>query len=205
MNTSLQTLAVALGITLILSTSVVSADPRHEGSHNRFMQFFDANADGTVTYEEFLGASRNRFERMDTDSNATISEDEFSSYMQARREERHKDHFERMDANKDGKVSKDEFLSSSQERAQRRFERMDGNNDGQLSSDELGPGKKHKPRFGKKIFSKLDTNGDGKVTQQESQAAWAKWFERMDSNGDKVVTADETKQARAKWRDKWND
>ena len=199
MSIPFKTLATTLGVTLLISASVVNADPRHEGGHNKFMQFFDTNGDGTVTYEEFLGASRTRFERIDTDSNAAISEAEFSTYMQSRREERHKDHFEHMDANKDGKVSKDEFLTSNQERAQRMFERMDRDNDGQLSNEELAPRKNHQHRFGKKVFSKLDANGDGQVTQEESQAAWGKWFKRMDTNGDQVVTAEEIEQARSRW------
>ena len=202
MKTPLQTLITTLGVTLLISASVVSAGPRHEGGHNKFMKFFDSNGDGTVTHEEFLGASNNRFERIDTDSNATLSEAEFSTYMQARREERRKNHFEHMDANKDGKVSKDEFLASSQQRAQRKFDRMDGDNDGQLSSDELGSHKKHKQRFGKKVFSKIDANGDGLATKEESQAAWRKWFKRMDINNDQVVTTDEISQARAKMQGK---
>jgi len=200
MKSPLQTLITTLGISLLISASVVSAGPHHEGGHNKFLKFFDSNGDGTVTYEEFLEASRDRFERIDADKNATISEAEFSSYMQARREEHHKNRFEHMDTNKDGKVSKDEFLTSSQERAKRKFERMDENKDGQLSNDELGSRMKHNSHFGKKVFSKIDANGDGQITKEESQSAWGKWFKRMDSNSDQVVTTDEIKQARTKWQ-----
>lgn len=200
MNTKPQTLATPLIVVLLLSASVAVAGPGHAGKHGKFMSFFDTNADGIVTLEEFQGASLNRFERIDTDHNATISEAEFSAYLQTRREERHKHHFERIDTNKDGIVSKDEFLSSSQQRAQRRFEHMDKNSDGQLSADEMASHKKHKPRFGKKIFSKMDANGDGQITQEESQAAWGKWFKRLDTNGDQVVSSDEIQQARSRWQ-----
>jgi Ca2+-binding EF-hand superfamily protein len=200
MNTPLQTLITTFGITLLLATSAASAGPRHEGGHNKFMEFFDSNGDGVVTYQEFLDASKHRFDRIDTDHNASVTEAEFSSYMKTRREERHKDHMARMDTNKDGKVSKDEFLSASQARAQRKFDRMDKDNDGLLSEAELAARKDHRPHFGKKVFSRIDANGDGKVTQEESQAAWGKWFTRLDSNGDQVVTVEEIAQARARWQ-----
>jgi len=196
-----QTLISPLLVALLLGTTVASADPDHEGKQGKFMKFFDTNADGIVTYEEFQGSSKNRFDRIDTDGNGTISPAEFTAYMQSRREERHKNHFENTDTNKDGVVSKDEFLSASQERALRRFSRMDKNDDGLLSADELAAHKMHKPRFGKKIFSRLDANGDGQVTQEESQAAWGKWFKRLDTNGDQVVSSEEIAQARARWQD----
>jgi len=202
MNTLSKTLITTLGITLLASASVVIADPRHEDGQNRFMNFFDSNGDSKVTYDEFLGASKDRFSRIDADHNGSISEEEFSTYMQSRREQRQKERAELMDTNKDGKISKEEFLAHSQQRAERRFGWMDKNNDGQLTDDELAPRKNDKHHFGKKIFSRIDSNGDGKVTQEESQSAWGKWFERMDSNGDKTVTVDEVNQAREKWREK---
>ncbi|WP_455198309.1 EF-hand domain-containing protein [Kaarinaea lacus] len=203
MNTTSRNLITALGLSLLLAGQVAGAGPRHEG-HNRFMNFFDNNSDGIVTHEEFQGASKDRFDRIDADKNAAISEEEFSTYMNNRREQRHKERVDRMDSNKDGQVSKDEFLAYSQQRAERRFARMDANNDGQLSENEMTMRKKHKHRFGKKIFSRIDANNDGIITRQESQEAWEKWFERMDENGDKVVTDDEVSQAREKWRGKWN-
>jgi Ca2+-binding EF-hand superfamily protein len=211
MKNPTRSLHFMLGIALLISASVVSAGPHHEGGQNKFLRFFDSNGDGNVTQEEFQSASSNRFERIDADNNASISESEFLSYMQTRRDQRHKERFARLDANKDGKISNDEFISASRERAQRRFERMDRNNDGQLSSDELGSRKKHKKHgkrkshFGKKIFSRIDANGDGQVTKEESQAAWGSWFKRMDMNSDQVVTMDEIKQARDKWQSHRND
>ena len=202
-QTLFTTLATSLITTLIvalpLSAEADSAKQCHDGKHNKFMQFFDANGDGSVTIEEFQGSSKTRFERIDADNNGVISKEEFANYMQSRRDDRHKDRLAAMDADKDGQVSKEEFLNASQARAERKFARMDKDDNGLLSGDELTSHKKHKPHFGKKVFSKLDANGDGQITQEESQAAWSEWFKRLDTNSDQVVSGDEIEQARSRW------
>lgn len=199
MKKPFQILITTLGLTLLIASTIVSADSRHEDGHSKFLKFFDSNNDGTVTYKEFKGASKKHFERIDADKNSTISEAEFTAYMKARRDDRQKDIFDRMDTDKNDKISEDEFIRASQERAKRKFKRLDKDNNGHLSNDELGNRNKHK-HPGKKIFMKIDANKDGKVTREESQAEWEKWFQRMDNNSDKVVTVDEIKQERRKSR-----
>ena len=53
-------------------------------------------------------------------------------------------------------------------------------------------------------FEKMDANGDGKVTQDEFQAAWAdllkKRFAALDANGDGVITKDEMEKARTQMK-----
>jgi hypothetical protein len=49
---------------------------------------------------------------------------------------------------------------------------------------------------GARIFARLDGNGDGNVTRDESQQAWTKWFGKIDTNKDSVVTMDEVKAYR---------
>jgi len=197
MKNPLPLLITTLGLTLLIASTMVSADSRHEAGQNRFLKFFDDNGDDTVTYKEFKGASKKQFERIDADKNSTISEEEFTNYIKARRDERQKDIFGRMDTDKNGKISQAEFIKVSEERAKRKFKRLDKNKDGQLTNDELG-GRNKKQHPGKKIFQKIDANKDGKVTREESQAEWEKWFQRMDSNGDKTVTVDEIRQERKK-------
>lgn len=194
-----QTLVTALGISLLFSASMLSAAPGHQSGHNKFMKFFDTNGDGTVTHEEFLQASKSRFERMDTDSDGIVTEQEFRGYMHHRRKERHQHRMKKMDTDNNGTVSRDEFLLASQERAQRKFARMDRNGDGLLSSEEMSKSKHHKRHFGKKVFSKLDSDNNKQISREESQSAWDKWFQRMDSNGDQVVTREEVAQARSRW------
>ncbi len=189
---------------LATASGLVSADGGH-GS-GKFMRFFDANNDGTVTLDEFNDSAKARFERMDSDGDGKVSKDEFRSYIKARRAEHMERKFARMDADQDGKVSREEFLAYKAKKAERKFARMDKNNDGVISKEEHASCKggkhgKHK-RHGGKIFYHIDKNGDGFITQSESYEAWLNWFNRIDSNADKVVTADEVKAYREQRRKK---
>jgi len=53
---------------------------------------------------------------------------------------------------------------------------------------------------GAKMFDRYDTDGDGKVTQDEFQAGHNERFERMDLDGDGAVTQDEARQAMQQMR-----
>lgn len=44
-----------------------------------------------------------------------------------------------------------------------------------------------------KMFEKIDTNGDGVITKEESQAFHEKKFTKMDADGDGNVTKEEVK------------
>lgn len=184
MNTSIKTLLLVCGLS---SSSLVLA----HGGTGRFMQYFDTNKDGVVTLDEFEAAMQNRFNKMDSDHNGTISAAEFREYLQQQRLQHNQVRLKKMDSNGDGKVSKDEYIAYMSKRAEARFERLDNNHDGMLAADELNNGHRHGHRFGKRLFHKLDSNGDGVISREESRAAWSGWFKRLDSNGDKVVTADE--------------
>lgn len=53
---------------------------------------------------------------------------------------------------------------------------------------------------GAMMFDRYDTNGDGKVTQDEFQAGHDERFEQMDLDGDGAVTQDEARQAMRQMR-----
>lgn len=162
-----------------------------KGGSGKFMHFFDANNDGTVTMDEFDEAARTRFTRMDSDKNGILSQEEFHNYIKLRRMEHKAKKLELMDSNKDGKVSESEYVTYKAENAKRKFAQMDKDKDGNLTAEEMKSCGKRRHGKGKYIFKRMDQNGDGQVTREESYAAWSAWFARIDANGDKVVTSDE--------------
>ena len=188
-----------------LVTVATMADAmQHEGHKNRFMQFFDTNGDNVVTMDEFEGAALQRFKDMDADNNGSVTLEEFQAYIASKRQARRTEYFNRIDTNKDGSISQQEYIDYKQKKAEMRFQAMDTNKDGLLSNEEFAARSKgrkgHKHWHGhdgkNPIFSKLDANHDGNITQQESIAAWTRWFNQIDANGDKTVTIDEVRNFR---------
>ena len=217
--------AISLGIMLV--SPLVLAGPKHGGSGKKFMQLFDADKDGKVTQDELAKSSAERFMKMDLDGNNTFNFEEFTQYVKSRKKERRQIKFKKMDSNSDGKIgqkeylenkkarvtrkfdrldingdgtiSRDEFLDAKIDRAARRFKRMDKDRDGSISPSEF-VARKYRRKSGERIFKKLDGNGDGTVTRDESLKAWSNWFKRLDANNDNTVTADEIKKIRSRRR-----
>lgn len=101
----------------------------------------------------------------------------------------------KMDANKDGAVSKEEFDAFSATR----FSSGDVNGNGMSLAEftalhEKTQMEREKEREARKkamtakMFSKIDSNGDGKISAEEHAAGSAKMFGRMDSNEDGVLS-----------------
>lgn len=127
---------------------------------------------------------------------------------------------EKIDTDKDGAVSATEGEAAALEH----FKAMDGNKDGSLSADEFEKaprpdgmkkggaspeGENMRPeRLGQmkeKRFGKMDTDGDGTVTQAEFLAGAQKRHEWMDSDKDGKISKDEMDARREKMREKWQD
>lgn len=106
-----------------------------------------------------------------------------------------------MDANQDGNIDRAEFDAMRTAR----FTEMDGNGDAIVSAEEMmamhekrraemaakHDGMKDGEGHGARMFERMDTTGDGRVTADEWQASSLKRFVRLDSNGDGAVTAEE--------------
>jgi Ca2+-binding EF-hand superfamily protein len=83
-------------------------------------------------------------------------------------------HFDAIDSNKDGKLSKDELQAAHQamrdkhhERGEAYFKAADKDGDGALSRQEAEAAAREKVA---RMFERLDTNKDGKLTQEELRA-----------------------------------
>jgi Ca2+-binding EF-hand superfamily protein len=59
----------------------------------------------------------------------------------------------------------------------------------------------HANQGGHAFFQKMDTNGDGKVSEDEWNAAHRELFQKMDANGDGKVTTEEISSAKSRYRD----
>jgi len=92
---------------------------------------------------------------------------------------------EHADANKDEKISLDEFLAKSPI-----LDRLDKNHDGTVEKSEL-PTEGPRAERAARIFGKLDTNGDGKLTRAEANERRKELFKAMDKNSDGQIAKDE--------------
>ncbi len=101
------------------------------------------------------------FQELDADADGKITPEEMANHMQAR--------FEGADSDGDGALSKDELVARMTERQAERMaayadhmiERHDANKDGKLSPDEM------QARNNGKMFKKMDTDGDGAISEEE--------------------------------------
>lgn len=107
----------------------------------------------------------------------------------------------RLDTNGDSKIS----LQEMQAQAEKRFQAADSNHDGQLSQSERSQrqgcrGHHRKGKQGqtqRQGFKGPDADGNGSISQAESQAAVQKRFERLDTNHDGVISQDEIQARRS--------
>jgi len=193
-----------IGVFMSASATLSFAGPQH--GKGKFMGMFDVNKDEMVTLAELGEASESRFSTMDGDSNGVVSHDEFKNHMQSHRTEYKQKKFAAMDSDSDSKITLAEFSEYKLKKIEKRFASMDGNADGVLSAEEFsshrkahhGHGKKgmgHGHKGGKRVFDKLDSNGDKQITKEEAMTAWSNWFNKLDANSDGTVTAEEASKS----------
>lgn len=137
----------------------------------------------------------------DTDKDGTVSKEERDAFHQ-----KMKAHFfAKKDANSDGELSQEELGRMPAEV----FAELDKDKSGGLSADEMPKKRHHHGRghhrhggFAKHIFSRMDGNGDGKVTKAEMRAAADRHFDRLDTDKDGAVTEAELRAAGEKHMEK---
>lgn len=156
----------------------------------------DSDGDGVVTRQEYDASRAARFAALDSNNDGQLTREE----MRAGREHRgmrghhrwgHRGMgLQRADANTDGTITREEFLAGPT----RMFERLDANSDGVISADER-PQRRTRQARGER--PQIDANNDGQISQSEFVARGASRFERLDTNGDGRVTREEAEAARS--------
>jgi Ca2+-binding EF-hand superfamily protein len=166
----------------LAGSSVAFAHPGGKGGLERV----DANKDGVVTSQEVEAEALAHFAAVDANKDGVLTAEE----RKAAHEQRRNEHFEERDANDNGVLERSEVERMPQEF----FSKLDTDKSGSLSPAEMeafGPGHGHR-RGGhgpqgdqdrnasltkadflakaKGRMAKLDTNQDGKITQDELKA-----------------------------------
>ncbi len=107
--------------------------------------------------------------------------------------------FKKRDKNEDGKLEKSELVGI----ISNDFERVDTDEDGFLTLEEF----KKAPRFNRQnrgrrgrpnideMMTKMDSNQDGKLSEEEAKGPLAKRFAKIDTNEDGYLTKDELEKA----------
>lgn len=155
----------------------------------------------SITAEEYDARIRERFARLDKNSDGVIDAAEAEAVIgsmsehRARFRDRMMQRFSaRYDADRDGKVTRQEAL----ERARRDFARMDLDGDGRITDSDLPPIMRGRDALkgeggfgrGRMMLGRLaeaDANKDGIITQEEFLAAAGRRFDLADRNKDGAI------------------
>lgn len=170
-------------LSALAGVGVAAAQP---GGPNHFAKL-DTNADGVVTTPEFQAGALARFESADVNKDGKVTTDEMKAAFAQHKQER----FGKRDANGNGSLERSEVEKMPDEM----FARLDADKSGSLSAAELenAPWGHHGAHGGKGELKRLpgDADGDGVVTKTEAVAGADQWAKKLDTNGDGKLSQDE--------------
>jgi len=150
----------------------------------------DADKDGAITLEEFLGRRGPTFARFDKNNDGIIDAAEFQAGAKESADYWIKRFSRRFDADRDGKVSKEEFAKARRER----FAMRDLNDDGRIGLEDMPP--RMRERIGRWMGDRQDGK-DGKdakkdggpFTLERLLGRVNRQFARLDKDGDGFIDA----------------
>lgn len=124
--------------------------PRPTAGHGKrsFLATYDTDGDGHVTLPEFMAEREKGYTRRDADGDGTVHEEEYVSEYEARLEQELKEQHDRQ--------IKQAYV---------RFGVLDADKDKEISLAEFNAS-------GSRMFSELDTNGDGIVDEADTADAY---------------------------------
>jgi Ca2+-binding EF-hand superfamily protein len=189
----------------------VATSPETAKREERRAQFMikhlDSAGNGYVTQDEFLAAAKKRFARLDKTGDGKLTPDEFAASRwprqqagaapqdaaaahSGRRAQFAQKRFDKLDANHDGIVTQDEYLAA----ATTMYQKLDTQGNGKVTAQELASSPrvlKRDAQRAQRVIRRLDSNGDGVVSQDEFLAAARTRFGKLDKNSDGFINADE--------------
>ena len=132
--TTKQLLLPSLALLLLSGCAWMKPHYNDEQMHSYLFNKFDANEDGLITKEEYIEFIDERFDKMDTDGNETITrEDLYDSRFYTFLPELAEAVFRDSDLNGSDTITREEMLKAEDAR----FDMMDVNKDGTLTKQEF--------------------------------------------------------------------
>lgn len=129
----------------------------------------DADGDGRISQAEFVGRRLERLRAADADGDGAVSAEERGAARQAHRATRMAARFDRLDADRDGVLSRAEFETARGGARTRAHGRNAARPMRAASPVAIADAEARLTQ----AFARLDTDGDGYVTQVERRAARA--------------------------------
>ena len=173
------TLGALMGCSIL--TPYAAAQARDLERIEKQFHGFDLNGNGQVTHQEFLKFWEARFENSDKNEDGVIDQTEFL----------HAPHFQARDANKNGVIERDEDRTLRN----RGWASYGIGKGGWISLDDyirVAQGRPIRQEYKfETTFTKMDANGNGKLTEEEYTAFWGEYFESRDVNRDSALNRKE--------------
>jgi Ca2+-binding EF-hand superfamily protein len=174
---------------------------RNQMVANFLVKRMDTAGNGYITQDEYLAQARTRFAKLDKKGDGKLTVDEFHpvhfprvgaqvAEQSGHGSKRAQAIFDKIDTNHDGVVTQEEYLAA----ATAQYKALDTAGNGQVTAAEIATSPKALGRdnqVAQHIVKKLDSNGDGVVSQDEYLAAAKARFAKLDKNGDGFIDADE--------------